>query len=914
MRRRAVVTASLLTLTACALGTLALVSAQNQQEEPSEASLGVPENIEIAVPLKAISDEGLHQPGALEPLSSEVELANPDTVDYPLVALTDLLDLDPSIPYVIGVTWEESGPIAVDARYQAEEEWQPWERVDIDSWDPGEGDPNNQGTEPYLAMNATAVQFRVSSDSGVPPELTVRIFSSELVPAAEAGGVAEGEHRVATVPNSVHEAVSVVSSVAPVPPVDNPQPVIHLRAEWSPRPPSGIFDIGTVEGAVIHHTAGTNNYYASNVPAILRGIQNYHMDARGWFDTGYNFLIDKYGRIWEGRAGGIENTIWGVHSHSFNRIATGVSVMGNYDLVQPPSAAVTALISFLAWKLTLHGVSADGSMYNYLSGYAPAIITHRDVPEASTSCPGRYLYALLSGIRAAVVAKQDLPSLELSVDATGDGLGDVARLQDGIVTVYTPGTIWAVEDASHLPGPDNLLFDALTEGPSLADGGGTDVIAQETTTGRLYRLPSGGHAELISTVPLPGSVGATVVLNPGDVTGDEHVDLVSVDMLTGNVQIWAGDGTGRVAAPVSTASGWGVVAAVTAPGDISGDGNPDLVTILANGNLRLVRGNGSGGFTLAAALPGNWSDFRHIVGVSDRTGDGIRDLVAWNITTGETRTIVGGASGPTGESQIWADPQLTRPREFGSIDWASEAGSSLVALNPRFEYWAYSGLPYAKATLWPTGLTLDAPDAVSAAIVGDVDGNGLADLVTVDTSGRLWLHPSEGAEFGDPIEIANPDDEFTNWAGYSSIAGAGDINFDGRPDLVAVEGDGDVVVFPWSTTDPSTLQFVRVVARGFVGYEALGTGSWGPNRVSDLLAIGPSGDVILLEGKGLTGSRLVGTISTGWDASTEFWAFGIGEPGEAAGVVAYAPGTGTFEYYTWSTGGEWTLNADAVGG
>ncbi|MCJ7827025.1 MAG: peptidoglycan recognition protein, partial [Demequinaceae bacterium] len=473
------VATSLLTLIACAWGAFAFVSAQGGQEEPSEVPLGVPDNIEVAVPLEAISDDGIDQPGALEPLSSEVELADSASVDYPLVALTDPLGLDPSIPYVIGVTWKESGRLAVDARYKAEGDWQPWERVDIDSWDPGEGDPDNRGTEPYLAVNTTAVQFRVSSDSGVPPELTVRIFSSQLVPASEAREASEGQPRVAASPSTLYDAASLVSAVAPVPPVDNPQPVIHLRAEWSPRPPSGVFDIGTVQGAVIHHTAGTNNYSTADVPAILRGIQNYHMDGRGWFDTGYNFLIDKFGRIWEGRAGGIENTIWGVHSHSYNGVATGVSVMGNYDQVIPPPAAVNALVDFLAWKLTLHGVSVSGNVYSYVSGYLPALTTHRNVPEADTACPGQYLYARLSIIRAAVIAKQDLPSLELSVDATGYGLGDVARLQDGVVSVYTPGTKWDIQDATHLPGPGDLPFDALTEGPALDGGAGTDVIAQE---------------------------------------------------------------------------------------------------------------------------------------------------------------------------------------------------------------------------------------------------------------------------------------------------------------------------------------------------------------------------------------------------------------------------------------------------
>ncbi|MEK8227997.1 hypothetical protein NKG05_20780 [Oerskovia sp. M15] len=69
-----------------------------------------------------------------------------------------------------------------------------------------------------------------------------------------------------------------------------------------------------MKGAVVHHTAGNNGYASSDVPTIIRGIYSYHVLSRGWPDIGYNFLVDRFGRIWEGRAGGIDRAIVGAHA------------------------------------------------------------------------------------------------------------------------------------------------------------------------------------------------------------------------------------------------------------------------------------------------------------------------------------------------------------------------------------------------------------------------------------------------------------------------------------------------------------------------------------------------------------------------------------------------------------------------
>src|SRR5438128_5150755 len=108
-----------------------------------------------------------------------------------------------------------------------------------------------------------------------------------------------------------------------------------------------------VQYALVHHTAGTNNYSPSQSSAIVRGIEIYHVKANGWNDIGYNFLVDKYGQIFEGRYGGVDKNVIGAHAEGFNTGSTGVAVIGTYDDAAPPVVAQNALANLLAWRLDI---------------------------------------------------------------------------------------------------------------------------------------------------------------------------------------------------------------------------------------------------------------------------------------------------------------------------------------------------------------------------------------------------------------------------------------------------------------------------------------------------------------------------------------------------------------------------------
>ena len=198
-------------------------------------------------------------------------------------------------------------------------------------------------------------------------------------------------------------------------------PAIIRRSEWGADESIVRADPSYAERlrfAVVHHTAGTNSYTAAESAAIVRGIQRYHVLSNGWNDIGYNFLVDKYGQVFEGRGGGIDRNVVGAHAQGFNTGSVGVSVLGTYDSSRVSSAARAAIVKLLAWRLDVAHVDPLSSLTfeSYGNERFPAgtkvrlraVSGHRDT--GATSCPGSSLYAQLPGI-AKSVAATGLPKL-----------------------------------------------------------------------------------------------------------------------------------------------------------------------------------------------------------------------------------------------------------------------------------------------------------------------------------------------------------------------------------------------------------------------------------------------------------------------------------------------------------------------
>ncbi|MDX3415607.1 peptidoglycan recognition protein [Streptomyces sp. MD20-1-1] len=194
-------------------------------------------------------------------------------------------------------------------------------------------------------------------------------------------------------------------------PYIGPRPAIVTRRGWgadeSLREKSFVYT-STVKAAFVHHTASGNNYSCSQVPSLIRGFYRYHTRSLGWRDIGYNFLVDKCGRIYEGRAGGVAKPVKGAHTMGFNSKTTGIAVIGSYGSKKPSSKAVKAVARLTAWKLGLHGMnpkkktsltSGGGNLYAKGKKVKMKVISgHRD--GFNTSCPGGKLYKKLSTVRS----------------------------------------------------------------------------------------------------------------------------------------------------------------------------------------------------------------------------------------------------------------------------------------------------------------------------------------------------------------------------------------------------------------------------------------------------------------------------------------------------------------------------------
>jgi hypothetical protein len=190
-------------------------------------------------------------------------------------------------------------------------------------------------------------------------------------------------------------------------------PSIIPRAAWGgdsvpPREPP-IY--GEVQIAFVHHTVTANDYAPEESPGIVLAIARYHRNSQGWNDIGYQFLVDKYGQIFEGRAGGVDQAVVGAQAQGWNSTSTGIACLGDFTSIAQTPEGMDSLARLIGWKLSVHGVpttgevtvvSAGGETNRYPAGTPVTfqrISGHRD--GNNTSCPGNVLYTQLDQLRTA---------------------------------------------------------------------------------------------------------------------------------------------------------------------------------------------------------------------------------------------------------------------------------------------------------------------------------------------------------------------------------------------------------------------------------------------------------------------------------------------------------------------------------
>ncbi|HDH03086.1 MAG TPA: hypothetical protein ENH15_02430, partial [Actinobacteria bacterium] len=286
-----------------------------------------------------------------------------------------------------GDGWSEWYPLAIDAEHGPDP-------------DSAEFAAARLATEPLYVGEVERVQYRVEA-----PDPS-RVEAELVETSARSLSTVEKLSRLA-------RRVTWSTSTAGASPA---QPTIVPREDWGgdaclagnekePHYTDGV------RMAFVHHTATSNTYSAAQAPDAIYAICAYHVQSRGWDDIGYNFVIDRCGAIYEGRAGGVDQPVAGAHTGGFNYYSTGIAILGNFDLVAPSQASIDALIELAAWKLDLSHVDPTATnelvslgSSKFEEGEIANLFTvagHRDA--SITSCPGTLCYPLLTDIRPQIL-------------------------------------------------------------------------------------------------------------------------------------------------------------------------------------------------------------------------------------------------------------------------------------------------------------------------------------------------------------------------------------------------------------------------------------------------------------------------------------------------------------------------------
>lgn len=304
------------------------------------------------------------------------------------------------------------------------------------------------------------------------------------------------------------------------------RPTIYSRAQWGADEsirlracPDGPDYGSTVKIGFVHHTDTANGYASGDVPSIIRGIYAYHVQSNGWCDIGYNFLVDRFGRIWEGRYGGIDRPVIGAHTGGFNTNSFAASLIGTYDSLSPSSAMLGAIERLYAWKLGSNYRNPGGADYltaGSFSGskYAAGTVVrfnvisgHRDADY--TGCPGNAAYNTLATIRQAARSLLGAGFVAPSVSPRSRKVGEAGgfTVSSGVLT----GQPWKLTVTNSSGQTVNTLTGSASQtAPINVTWPGTDLTGALSLPGTYTLTLTGTNAAGTATA-LPWSTTVQIV-------------------------------------------------------------------------------------------------------------------------------------------------------------------------------------------------------------------------------------------------------------------------------------------------------------------------------------------------------------------------------------------------------------------
>lgn len=473
----------------------------------------------------------------------------------------------------------------------------------------------------------------------------------------------------------------------------------------------------------------------------------------------------------------------------------------------------------------------------------------------------------------------------------------------------------------------------LLVSPGDFDGDGNPDLIQRRSDGELWFYPGNGAGQYLAGRRIGSGWGIyDRVLGVGDYNSDGKNDLVARKL---DGSLWFYAGTGRVSAsdegyrPVVKIGefGWNGFDSLLGVRDFDGDGTNDLLARRPDGILVLYSGTGTGSTGSGRQIDFGWEVFNQLIAVQDFNGDGTNDLAArrpdgtlWfyantgNGTLINPRQIGTGwgiyaqiagtgdangdrmadfvASDAAGGVYFYAGTAMREPayqaaRKIGDFGWDAfdalvgtrdfngDGKADLIARRPDGTLWFYpgsgSGAYGAARKIGDFGW-----DAFSALLgVGDFNGDLKNDLVARGRDGSLWFYAGTGKVdsasngYKPAVRIGN-----FGWEAFTALTATGDLNGDGKNDILARRGDGSIWLYRGTgKVDAANNGYLPAQKVGDFGWEAFaqitGPGDLDSDGNNDLLARTAEGAVWLYPGNGTgkpSGARRIATNWSGYDA------------------------------------------------
>ncbi len=782
----------------------------------------------------------------------------------------------------VGVTWQQGADLAEDdikvqVRTRKNGAWSGWTTAEYhDEHAPDAGSDearsaSRPGTDAVVVGDVDDVQMRAETTDGkAPADLELAVIdpgTSEVVEEQAAidtsklpeasGGARETKSAATHGDGAAADLDLVAMRIAP-------KPYIFSRAQWganeSLRDKSSL-RYGTVKTGFIHHTVNANSYSEQQVPALLRGIYAYHTQSRGWSDIGYNFLVDRFGRIWEGRYGGVDRAVVGAHTLGYNEYSFAMSAIGNFDQAQPSQALVTAYAKLFAWKLSLYGIRANATGVYVKDRYMNAINGHRDVGQ--TACPGRYLYAKLPTIRSSAATIQN------GVQLTGDPVKwPLLPTPEGLLPPTTQPKAAVAQPQIAFPLRRNLAGSAYSDmvvksprgvikvvptqgiltyrGPIVSQGdwsqmtlitaigdvtgdGRSDVLAKATKQAWVFRGDGQGHVSRKGIAATLAFNRVSMIVGVRDFNRDGRNDVVGRDKSTSALLLYLGAGNGTFKAPIVLRKQWPFSGTVGV-GDFNGDRKPDLMAVADGKTLYLFPGTTGTALGKRVGVTNSPYTLAGLLSWGDVTGDGRADVMARTAGSLVGQVYAGTGTGRVG--QVWGSFSAFRSLTKASMaPMAGTAAADVVGRDSEGHLVVvpHNGKRNLSAPLY-SNLRVDAATQVLNA--GDWNRDGHGDVIVRSASGNLLvLYPGLGnGRFGRGRSLGS------GWVTVSRLAAVGDITGDGRPDLMGRIGTGPMTIFPGYGT--KAFKAPQLAPESLRTYNQIGGTAWSPSGSTFLSADG----------------------------------------------------------------------------